>query len=92
MGFRGGYQDEPLGDGTYLVTVKVNAYTDASTAYRYFHRRAAEICREHGFKSYVVLDSDRSSKKSVQSVGANELIVVEKARVFGRIQCKADAT
>lgn len=88
MGFRGGYQDESLGDGTYLVTVQVNAYTDASTAYRYFHRRSADLCRERGFSSYVVLDSDRSSKKMISDVGGGDLVVVEKARVFGRIQCR----
>lgn len=90
MGFSGGYSSSALDDDTYLVTVKVNAFTDASTAYSYFHRRAAEICTYRGFKSYQVLDSDKSSKKSIQSSG-NSLIVVEKSRVFGRIQCLGKA-
>lgn len=86
MGYSGGYSDEPLGDDTYIVTVKTNGYTDASTAYRYFHRRASELCRSNGFRSYDVLDSDRSAKRSVQASG-NQLILIEKARVFGRVQC-----
>lgn len=87
MGTSGGYTDEPLGNNTFLVTVRVNAHTDASTAFQYFHRRSAEVCLENGFRSYQVLDSDRSTKRSIVGFGNNRSVLVEKARVFGRIEC-----
>lgn len=57
-GFRGGYQDEAVGDGTYIITVNVNGYTSTSTAFKYFQRRAHEVCVAHGFTSYAVLQTN----------------------------------
>ncbi|MBX3159539.1 MAG: hypothetical protein KF773_26445 [Deltaproteobacteria bacterium] len=44
MGFTGGYADRRMPNGDYLVTVKVNGFTDRATAMEYLHRRAGEIC------------------------------------------------
>ncbi len=44
MGFTGGYEDQALGDGRYLIRVSVNGYTSSGTAVAYFHRRASELC------------------------------------------------
>lgn len=57
-GVRGGYQDEPLGDGTYLVTVNVNGYTSSATAFKYFERRAHEVCVQHGFQTFRVIEDN----------------------------------
>src|SRR3569832_882870 len=44
MGFSGGYADKEIGNNRYLVTVKVNGFTDRATALEYLDRRAAELC------------------------------------------------
>ena len=57
-GYRGGYTDSDLGNGIHLITVRVNSYTDAATAYEYFHRRAGELCGEYDV--IELRDSERS--------------------------------
>lgn len=64
-GARGGYQDEALGDGTYMLTVAVNRYTSLARAYIYFQRRARDLCVEHGFRSYVVIDGGAPGQRTV---------------------------
>jgi hypothetical protein len=44
MGFSGGYDEKMLDNGDYVVTVKVNGFTDRATALEYLHRRAGELC------------------------------------------------
>jgi hypothetical protein len=43
-GLRGGYEDQDLGGGRYLITVDVNSYTSSSEAMQYAYRRAGELC------------------------------------------------
>jgi hypothetical protein len=40
----GGYQDKQLDDGSYAITVTVNAVTSRDTAIAYLERRADELC------------------------------------------------
>ena len=86
VGFRGGYTDQYLGDDVYLITVRVNAYTDEATAYEYFHRRANEIVRINGYKRYEVLEFGASEKKGLVYLG-DKPQVIQKPRVYGRIKC-----
>ena len=86
MGFSGGYKTEFLGNGIWLITVRVNAYTDISTAYNYFHRRAREIVEINGYDDYEVLELNSSSKRGAVTIG-NSLYIFEKPTVFGRIKC-----
>lgn len=62
----GGYDDARLEEGRYFVEVKVNGYTSASTAMRYLHRRALDLCRAAGYDSYAIEDSQ--SSESVYAV------------------------
>lgn len=86
MGFTGGYSDEYLGNDIYLVTVAVNAYTDVTTAYSYFHRRASEIVEEYGYDGYEVLELSSSAKSGITYIGDRPYFF-QKPRVFGRLQC-----
>ena len=85
-GFTGGYSEQYLGDDVYLITIRVNAYTDQATAYEYFHRRAKEITEQNGYKRYEVLDSSGSQKTGVVMSGTTP-IVITKNQVYGRIKC-----
>jgi hypothetical protein len=53
-GFRGGYKDVHIRDNVYYVEFGGNALITASTAAQYFHRRAKEVCVEHGYRDYRV--------------------------------------
>lgn len=57
MGLSGGYDDKRLGNGDYVVTVKVNGFTDRATALEYLHRRAGELCPD-GYKLVDRTDGD----------------------------------
>lgn len=56
-GFRGGYYDYRAGKkNVYIVGFRGNGYIAASTAGRYAHRRASDVCTEQGYKGYKILD------------------------------------
>lgn len=84
-GTQGGYSDTYLGNDIYLITVRVNAFTDEITAYEYFHRRAVEIMTREGYSDYELLELGTSSKRRVYYVG-NRPHIYEKPRVYGRIK------
>jgi hypothetical protein len=89
MGFSGGYKDQCLDEDIYLITVRVNAYTDEATAYEYFHRRASEIVKENGYKRYEVLEFGTSKKHGLVYFSGKPYIV-QKPSVYGRIKCHRD--
>jgi len=89
QGLTGGYTDTPLGNDEYLITVAVNAYTDETTAYQYFHRRAREIVREGGYDRYEVLELI-SGKTGQMAYISGKPYFFEKPRVYGRIKCYRD--
>ncbi len=82
--FTGGYTDRQLAPDTYLVTVEVNGFTSAATAYEYFHRRASELCAP---LTYEVLDSNTDAKLGA-IVTSSFVGVVKKPEIFGRIRCR----
>jgi S1-C subfamily serine protease len=86
QGLTGGYTDTPLGNDEYLITVAVNAYTDETTAYQYFHRRAQEIVREEGYERYEVLELISDKAGSMTYIG-DKPYFFERPRVYGRIKC-----
>ncbi len=88
-GLSGGYTDQYLGNDIYMISVRVNAYTDEATAYEYFHRRANEICQASGYARYEVLEFGTSEKKNLVYYG-NQAHMMQKPRVYGRIQCYKD--
>ncbi len=90
MGLAGGYEDQSLGDDKYMIIVKVNGFTDASTAYKYFHRRAQEIVEENGYKRYEVIEMESSTKTRVSTKKDGGIVMSHKPRYFGRIVCFRD--
>ncbi len=69
MGFTGGYEDTHIKGNTYYVNVSTNAYTSATTAAQYFHRRAKELCEENGYRDYKVRQERDTSTSSVTVTG-----------------------
>ncbi len=55
-GFAGGFSDNSLGGNRYAITFHGNGYTSGSTVRQYVLRRAHDLCQEHQFDSFRVLD------------------------------------
>lgn len=64
-GIRGGYSDQPMGEGQFFVTVEGNGYTSKSTTIMYLNRRAMELCTQSGYRSYQLQQPNAGSKDSV---------------------------
>ena len=85
-----GYSDQYLGDDIYLITVRLNAFTDKATAYEYFHRRAHEITRRRGYDRYEVIEMLEPDEHGVLWVG-DKPVPMRAPRLQGRIKCLRDA-
>jgi hypothetical protein len=83
---RGGYEDNPVGDGMYVVHVKVNGFTSRGKAMAYAYRRASELC-EHG---YSVVDGAQGGAVGV-IVGQSWAQTYEKPEVTLAIRCSREA-
>ena len=89
-GFAGGYTDAHLKDNLYHVTFEGNAFIDQSTAVRYLHRRAKELCLENGYKDYTVKDPrDASTQMMMGSYGSGSISAstMNKPLVSGYVEC-----
>lgn len=58
QGRSGGYRDRQVGDNKYLVRFGGNGYTSQLTVEDYAFRRAQELCVEHGYKAYNLLNKN----------------------------------
>lgn len=90
-GVRGGYDEEELGPGHYLVTFRGNGYTSRSTVKTFLHRRAKQLCPE----GYAVEDSDASSRTSQtiyqkNGLGGVTATNVQRSEASVVIRCDAD--
>ena len=86
----GGYEDEYLGDDTYMIIVNVNGFSGMSTAYDYFHRRAREIVAENGYMRYEVIEVESSTGTSMHTKKDGRVTMSQKPSYFGRIKCYRD--
>ena len=86
----GGYSDQYLGDDVYLITIRLNAFTDKATAYEYFHRRARDIVRVKGYERYEVIEYTDPDEHSVSWIG-DKPTVWRSPRLQGRIKCYSEA-
>lgn len=82
---RHGYSDQYLGDDTYLITVRLNAFTDKATAFEYFHRRAAQIRRAKRYDRYEVLELLDPDESAVTWIG-DKPQVWRFPRIQGRVK------
>jgi hypothetical protein len=68
MGYRGGFEDAWIRDDTYFLNVQTNAFTSQLVAAQYFHRRARELCYEHGYQDYRIVN-ERDTSGAFASYG-----------------------
>lgn len=52
---RGGYSDQKIGEGVYMVSAVGNAYTDKQRLQKIVLLRAANLTRENGFSQFEVI-------------------------------------
>lgn len=63
-GFAGGYEDQRLGGGRYMVTFYGNGYTHMGTVRSYAIRRANEACEERGAGEALIANIDGNTAAS----------------------------
>lgn len=59
-GFSGGYTDRKVGQNKFMVSFRGNGYTSRSTVEQYAYQRAQEVCDEHGFDDYELIQQSDS--------------------------------
>lgn len=59
------YHDGYIKGNIYYVEVRTNGATSQVTAAQYFHRRAREVCSEHGYQDYRVKEERDTSTSGV---------------------------
>lgn len=87
MGFMGGVEATPIGNGAYVIHSSVNGYTSQGTAYEYAYRRAGEVCPA----GYQLADSATSSTSSYMRNGYGGVQEVKKPEVTLVVQCNRPA-
>ena len=60
--FLGGFSETQLGEDAFNITFKGNAFIDRETVANYTLLRSAEIALAHGFRYFVIIDSEKYSK------------------------------
>jgi hypothetical protein len=50
-------------------------------------RRALEICHEHGFADYLVLDNNRTFRRTIRWTGVLQAELGYRTRVIGQVRC-----
>lgn len=64
--FNNGYSDSRVAQDIFLVTFRANERTNPEKVRKYALRRAAEVCLEHGFNYFTVLEqTDSNTKKNL---------------------------
>jgi hypothetical protein len=63
LGLGGGFSDFALTDGTYKISFRGNGYSSAELVQNYLLRRCAEITLQRGYKYFVILGANTSTKR-----------------------------
>lgn len=92
MGWSGGYEDRVMAPGVYLVTVNVNGYTSASTAFEYLQRRSYELCPTGFTVQSSMSDAQLGAVSHYDSfTHTTETTVVRKPEMSALIRCNSHA-
>ena len=67
QGFTGGFSETHLGENVFQVTFKGNAYTSQERASDFTLLRSAELVLENGFKYFIIVDSEKYTKKGAHT-------------------------
>lgn len=70
VGFTGGYSDTKLQDDVYEVSFKGNGYTNKDRAKDFALLRASEVALNNGYKYFVVLEGENSTKTQMYTTPA----------------------
>lgn len=62
-GLAGGYSDLQLSANTFKVSFQGNGFTNPSRAADFALLRSAEVALEHGFKYFVIVDSEQDAQR-----------------------------
>jgi len=87
MGFAGGYVDEQVGPGEYMIRFAGNGFTSMGLSYQYVMRRAGELCPG----GYEVLDRMGHSEQSTVYWETRKSITaqsVSRPEIMARIRCR----
>lgn len=60
-GLSGGYSEQQIDEDTYRVRFAGNAYLSPEKANDYALRRSAELTKSHGYRYFVIIESDREA-------------------------------
>jgi uncharacterized protein YceK len=60
--FSGGYSETQLGENIFQVSFRGNGYTRRERASDFSLLRSAEVALEHGFRYFVIVESEKGSK------------------------------
>lgn len=67
-GLTGGFSETQIGENVFRVTFKGNAYTSRERVSDFTLLRSAELALENGYKYFVIIDSEKYTKKEVYAV------------------------
>ena len=70
QGFTGGFSETQLGENIFQITFKGNAYTSRERASDFTLLRSAELALENGYKYFVIVDSEKYTKKGAYTTPA----------------------
>jgi len=87
FGPTGGYKERELEPGKYELYFLGNGLTSAQEVERYWHKRAAELCKS-GYKHSYSDEKTFTARNYVPAAGAIVPIAVSTPQLLGIIECK----
>lgn len=87
MGPTGGYKDREIGPGKYELFFLGNGLTSADQVEKYWHQRAAELCK-NGYKHSYAGSREYTVHSTASTGGVMTIpIVVNTPQLLGIIEC-----
>jgi hypothetical protein len=83
----GGFTNTRFDSASFQVLVEVNKHTRPEIAELYMRRRALEVCREQGFADFLVLDDNRSFRRTIRWTGLMQGELGYRTRVIAQVRC-----
>lgn len=87
MGMTGGYEDQRLGPDRFFIHCRGNAFVSTGEVMGFFHRRAAEVCAQAGYRSYEVETLGDRPRTYYQRGAGGTVSQIDKPDVYGTVRC-----
>ena len=84
----GGYSEIQLDPGVWKVTFRGNTDTPIRLVEQYAQRRAGEVCRQHGFSGFRIIDDEVGGESVVMGNIQTGIMTLRKPEVRYKIQCE----